>query len=587
MARSTNVQLRPFLFLVHALVGIVAPSTYLCDAKHPRYPLAALGGEALHNKAVPLPTADDIKTIAESFDYLHGEYTSNWLQLMHETRPGMGVVQYINSHIASAKGIENTHGGRLSTIYYCTGWLDAEVSEKDTELDILLDNKHSPLIASTSAGNVSTKDEYVTYLRLENELAKIVSVESPRHKVSRLAKANGTIQKVTVLRGFDGTSPAAHSKNMSVLGPSYKNYPGQQLSENWLIDEASLWKSEHGNGLPGEVFDRNDSPITYDIDPASGFASAVLINFTLQAVSAGYNGSWFDCFSDHVLKATDVGGRPVHGDAYWNFATKASYTAEEFSNAQRKRLQAVFESVHATLGFFPLILANNVGASYFTYGRSFLIPGPGDFRPLDAYDLEAFAGTLQATKPGVNSCSGPPEDFVVEYKDPDGWLRNIQLISNASQSNLSLIAMMSSAGCESFPMEGMGEQRTQLQHFAYASYLLAATGPSTRTHFGIPAYYQANGTRFVHIDDWFYLDIGTPTETYPPAGVTKYQPAGHASFVRQFTKGVVVVNPTNTTDEAVPLGNSYHYPLVGVEAQGNAVSNVTMTPHTGLLMLYS
>ena len=74
----------------------------------------------------------------------------------------------------------------------------------------------------------------------------------------------------------------------------------------------------------------------------------------------------------------------------------------------------------------------------------------------------------------------------------------------------------------------------------------------------------------------------------------KYQPPGHSSFVRKFSKGIVVVNPSNSTDNAVPLpGSYYHIPSTMGEAQTETslhgslkpANTVDIEPHTGLLML--
>ena len=451
--------------MISLLPLMLAVLSVPCLAR-PVYPVMALGGDHSHNSSIPVPTTADMQLIAESFTYLHGEYSTQQLQLMHKTRPEFAVVRYINSHIANAQDIESTPGGRLSTIFYCTGWLAESVSATDTELTILLDTRFSPLVASTAKGNMSTVDSFVTYLRINDELLKVLSV-SKLHAVD-LDGANSANQTVEVVRGFDGTRGQEYDKNTTVFSPSYKNYPGQ------------TWQ---------DISSAKTSPITYDVDPASNYAHQMLSQFTVAAVQMGYNGSWFDCFSSGVLKATDVGGRPIKGFRFWNFAANTEYTKDMYVQAQHRRLQTVFDVTRQALGFYPTVLANNVAGFYFDGGKSFLETEAG-LRPLDAYDHESFGGSLSTTNPDVNSCTGPPGDFTLKYHPLDQWLGNVQQVMDASQSNVSLIAMMASAGCQAFVMEGLGERRTHFQRFAYASYLLGVASPTARTLFGVPAYYQ-------------------------------------------------------------------------------------------------
>ena len=99
------------------------------------------------------------------------------------------------------------------------------------------------------------------------------------------------------------------------------------------------------------------------------------------------------------------------------------------------------------------------------------------------------------------------------------------------------------------------------------------------------------------IHERYFWAIGRPTRTIPcgsldPAGgvwqpswscnCTGYRVHGHASYMRPFTGGVVVVNAGNTTDEAVPLGGSFVDPE---RPAGGKVAAVAMAAHTGRVLL--
>ena len=91
---------------------------------------------------------------------------------------------------------------------------------------------------------------------------------------------------------------------------------------------------------------------------------------------------------------------------------------------------------------------------------------------------------------------------------------------------------------------------------------------------------QGNGTRYVHLDEWLSIPIGVPEESFHYTDISKYQPHGHPSFVRKFSSGAVVVNPSNLTDTGVPLPGSY-YTINSTES----VKTIDVEPHTGLLLL--
>lgn len=133
----------------------------------------------------------------------------------------------------------------------------------------------------------------------------------------------------------------------------------------------------------------------------------------------------------------------------------------------------------------------------------------------------------------------------------------------------------------SIPVDKRRSNQQQILHFVISFFAL----------------FQANGTRYVHLDEWLSLKIGTPTESHNYKDIMKYQPQGHTSFVRQFTNGVVVVNPANTTDTGVPLPGEYHSCFPGLNGLNGLLSagrkmhasapmkSVDVQAHTGLLML--
>ena len=288
------------------------------------------------------------------------------------------------------------------------------------------------------------------------------------------------------------------------------------------------------------------------IDPSGQLAVDILVNHTLSAVNAGYNGSWFDLFSAGENNAVDMGGANVK--TYWNFAKGQTYTKDDFVLAQQHRLTTVFTATQKILGKYPAILANNMhGCWYSDKGDcKKLVVQSANFRPLDGYCMENFAGYESAENGG---CQGKIDLY---YQPFDKWLYNVQVIMDAAQKNLSGFPMIGSAGCQSVGLEIIGgPARDKYEAYAYASYLLAVSNSSGKTRLGIPAFYTNGSVRYAHVNRRYFWPIGQPLEH--AKNVTEYQTKlkGHISFVRSFTGGIVVVNPSNTTDTNFPLGGKY------------------------------
>ena len=128
--------------------------------------------------------------------------------------------------------------------------------------------------------------------------------------------------------------------------------------------------------------------------------------------------------------------------------------------------------------------------------------------------------------------------------------------------------------------------------------------PLQSPHLGITGYYvdaapgQPATNRFAKIHERYSWPIGTPTQTHKcasidPSGGTwapgwnctaalnAYQVRGHSSYLRTFSNGVVLVNPSNASDTNVPLGGKkYTDPTTKQQ-----VAAVTLPARTGKLLL--
>ncbi|MCS7057208.1 MAG: putative glycoside hydrolase family 15 protein [Thermoflexales bacterium] len=150
-----------------------------------------------------------------------------------------------------------------------------------------------------------------------------------------------------------------------------------------------------------------------------------------------------------------------------------------------------------------------------------------------------------------------PISKTTEFKPEADWKRDIDYLSVASQDNKVVLLTTRLIGAPE-------ELVRQWLSYATASYLLGKNGAHTYFQFdaGDPAYSN---------DPVLSAPIGAPVEAYTKLGSGIYQ--------RKFSRGLVLVNPTNEQKKTT-LDGAYQ------SLQGNPVdASITMGPRTGIILL--
>ncbi|MFC1466376.1 MAG: putative glycoside hydrolase [Candidatus Brachytrichaceae bacterium NZ_4S206] len=150
-----------------------------------------------------------------------------------------------------------------------------------------------------------------------------------------------------------------------------------------------------------------------------------------------------------------------------------------------------------------------------------------------------------------------PISKTTEFKPEANWKRDIDYLSVASQDNKVVLLTTRLIGAPE-------ELTRQWLSYATASYLLGKNGAYTYFQFdaGDPAYSN---------DPVLNAPIGAPVEAYTKLSSGIYQ--------RKFSKGLVLVNPTNEQKKTT-LDGAYK------SLQGNPVdASITMGPRTGIILL--
>lgn len=106
----------------------------------------------------------------------------------------------------------------------------------------------------------------------------------------------------------------------------------------------------------------------------------------------------------------------------------------------------------------------------------------------------------------------------------------------------------------------------KLVKYCFASFMLGVSGSGYGKHYFTPSLTYSN---YYWYTDWG-LNIGTPIGAYS-------QINGKSSYRRDFTNGIVIVNPTDS-GETVSLGGNYR------DENGNTLSSITLSAREGAIL---
>jgi hypothetical protein len=325
----------------------------------------------------------------------------------------------------------------------------------------------------------------------------------------------------------------------------------------------------------GAYPDGPGNTLQYVFDAAQPFSAQFIADSAANFMTrAKYDGVWLDTYEAEIFNTADVNGHAVEGA--WDFRRQELYTPDHYREAQEIKLSAIQNDLNRRFGKFPILYANNMKSKLYYAGhgevKKLLEPTAVKPRPLDGFSVESFAGSF-AAKAAKRDESGP------RYIGPNAWRDNVMMVMDSAQTGLAALPMIANAGVKSALLEKAGPVRDKFELFAYASYLMAVEADG-RTMLGLPAFYQEGGKRYARLSPIYTLPIGKPLESRKPDDLDGYRPQGHVSYMRTFSNGIALVNPTAKQDEGIELPQPYIDP-----STGNKVTTVNMDGQTGKILL--
>ncbi|MEL7450629.1 MAG: hypothetical protein AAFN78_15555, partial [Pseudomonadota bacterium] len=458
--------------------------------------------------------------IAESYMGIWGSELlmpdADVIEWLRGQNPEFEVLVYLNSSHTVSNEVDTAQAesNRIDLInLYHEAYLADPVSATDTQLRLRAadDERGFGLVASTTPGEFSTSaNDYVTYVRVGDELMRIEAVS-----------ANG--ETVTVSRGFQGTPAVPHASDAIVLAPVYTG-PG--------------FNQQTTGSIPGNA--QGVLP-AYSLQVGTPAGGLFFARKVADLLATGADGAWLDICSPKFFNQLTAVGKHV---TPWNLESGHEFSYDERRLHQDRKLNSIQQFVLSSTGQWPVLLANNnANGKYFEEGgrgMDFVLPTPAKPLPVEGVVLEAAFS------------EAPLGDYFNEAR----WLRNLSTITHGGQNGLPVWPWIKSAYSD-YRVDS--PETEDFEYFDYASALLGWELGSGAA-ISLPLFAEAQPTRRLNLSQWLFFDLGEPVDRVPFDAIEALRVEGTRSYLRRWSKGVVVVNPTDEDDASVALPGQYLVP---------------------------
>jgi hypothetical protein len=393
--------------------------------------------------------------------------------------------------------------------------VDAKTAELLVEIP---EDGEFPIKAGTAEVSVrNDPSRYCFWIRVDAELMKVIGVEE---KTGRLI----------VERGFESQA-TPHATGARVFTPVY------------LGNREDLDAVRHSNSWPG-----GPDYLRYAIDPAADAAQKYKADLIVELMKSGYDGAWLDTFQVSTFNLCDALGRKVR--YYWDFRHGRRYDPESHKTALQEMLRGIRRKVEEAVGREPVLAANSVSSSYDRGGKELFsaVDRPG---LLDGYCFEDSHIRPEARR-------GEGRKLVATFHPValKRWLKNMNNQRDAAREGLGALCMIGPAGYVAAYINPSQPNYDRLIRFAWCSHLLTVT-KARSTRFGLPILVTRLGDRvgFLPLPDLLYRPIGDLVDR---GDIDSFKAPGTECYLRRFTNGLVVVNPSETQKaESVDLPEGY------------------------------
>jgi len=463
--------------------------------------------------------------LTSGFDYITGGSLPTNLEttnLLRQKDTKFQIIRYSGGWSSSYSYAESS---KSSLAYYRAGSLAAAIDQSTTTFTI-----NTPPSSKGKGFLASESGKFDIWIRIENELMKIVSVSS-----------NTTYPiTVTVERGFEGTIPTNHAAGKTVTLPLYGGTPpvaGQaSTNRNYFITCYGLRKEKLDEAINDAVLKEN------------------------------FDGIWIDI----LIGKLDAVSLFNNGYEEWDFNTESVLSATNEVKYTKNAIKQLYEKFYSQNGYFPIIYGNNVlySQSLNASARGYAMVKTSEHpKVIDGFCHENSWGHMTDVSGTVDNDGNPiptadvfkvvgSNNHFLEWYMGSTWIDNCKAISLLAQQNLPNQPMTINAGFKNqwFATDLTDEVRYAFNKYAYASYLMCinVTADSLIScRMGISPMVLKNGVTNLNVEPFFYYPVGIPTQSLSYASFSGYRYNTSNLYRRKFTQGIVLVNPFGTDMNSV------------------------------------
>jgi hypothetical protein len=288
----------------------------------------------------------------------------------------------------------------------------------------------------------------------------------------------------------------------------------------------SSWYAKDAFGRP--VTSKNEGNWLMDVSNQSWVQDRVR-TCTSYLADSGYDGCYVDMLGASSVSSGYVSSPPV------NPATNQVWTTSDWLAATSK-VGAAVKSGNAT----RMVVGNGL-----QNGRQYFAGSEATSVLLNGIDGGNAQGWIRGAGEAINS-----------FPSVANWKQDVDMLVDAGTNGKSVITMTKIWG-----VNATQDQLDAVHRFSLASFLLGTNG---NQYFD----FDANQTDGAVVPDHPYdhVNVGQPSGPYAVKSNV---------YVRYFSSGVAVVNPSKTNTYTFALGGTYR------NLQGQSVSTVTLAPDTG------
>ena len=503
-----------------------------------------------------------IDKITTAFDYIIGGSALPGQSIIEQMKAKDSLFQVIRYSGGWSSNYSYAEQNKMKLAYYRCGVLGAAINESVTTITL-----NAPPSNNGRGLLASEPGKFDIWLRIGNELMKVVTISS------------STVYPITatVVRGFDGTTPASHPAGATATLPLYAG----------AAPVAGQTSTSRGYFIP--VYGLRKEKLEADAQDA--------------ILNGGCDGIWID------ILVGKLDARSLFDNKYdeWDHKTETQLSAANDIAYTKSALTDLYQSFYGRNGYYPVIYGNNVlySQSLTSSARGWVMVKTTQHpKVMDGFCHENSWGHMTDAAGTVDNDGDPvPTENVfkvvgsnnhfLDWYTGSSWIDNCKAITLLAQNNLPNQPMTINAGFKNqwFAGDLTNEVRYNFNKYAYASYLMCVNVTADSlisTRMGISPMVNSNGTLSVNVEPFFYYPIGVPVQSYTSANFTNYRVGNANMYARKFSNGIVILNPflnnmTTAMDINLITGDQRFY--VDPENNNEPVTSVKLDSREAKILL--